>query len=430
MSSSHHTHSSCDHGDHGNHGVASGKQGDVIRRLIAASWLCFAFLIIEVIGGYLAGSLAILSDAAHLFADLASFGVAIIAARLAALPTTAQHTFGLKRSESLAALLSMLSLAVVSIGLAMEAITRLYKNEGGVDGKMMSILAAIGVLVNVALALVLGVENHVHMPGAHDHDHGHEDDGHHHHDHEHRDDGHCHEESDDHKEAHDHTHSDSHCRHNDKHDESHEGGHDHSHIHHSATESTGLVSQKHGKYQTLDSDEVTPSSRETRNVNLQAAYLHVMGDLAQSFGVLIAGLLIWYNPNWHIVDPICTLIFCAFVFYSTLGIIRSSISILLEEVPSNVKWAEMFTAIQAVEGVANVHDLHIWSISQGMPSMSVHCSVQGDSDIALGRIYNVVKEKGVKHATIQIQIGTECITCYEPCNNELTMSRLIREEIV
>merc|ERR1719162_2239629 len=465
MTSSHPTPSSCDHGghdhgghdhgghdhgghDHGGHGAKPTEQDIVIRRLTAASWLCLAFLLVEIVGGYLSGSLAVLSDAAHLFADLASFFVAIIAARLAARPTTTQHTFGLKRAESLAALLSMLSLAIVSVGLAMEAIDRLYKNEGNVDGKMMSIVAGIGVIVNIALALVLGVENHVHMPGgtcdhdhnhgedkSHSHDHGHDNSHGHdqkdeedHHCHKEEDNHHCHEESNEHNKSHDHSHAHGHCGHNDESDEGLEEGHKHSH-NHSATESTGLVCDKHGKgkYHALDSDDSTPSSGEPRNVNLQAAYLHVMGDLAQSVGVLIAGLLIWYNPNWHIMDPIITLIFCGLVFKSTLGVIRTSISVLLEEVPSNIKWTEMFTAIQEVEGVINVHDLHIWSISHGIPSLSVHCTVKGDSDTALKSIYAVVKERGIKHATIQIQVGMECLTCYEPCNDELTLSRVSRE---
>ena len=192
------------------------QRADVLRRLYTAICLCGAFLIIEVIGGYLSGSLAVLSDAAHLFSDLASFGIAIVAAKLAALPSTDQHTFGLKRSESLAALFSMLCLALVSIWLVVEAVQHLYSNEGRVDGKLMSGIAFIGVLVNVALAMVLGVEHHVHMPGAdHGHDHGgcdgHDDEnGHDHHD--------KHEKAHKQDSGHDH-----HC------DNENHGGHDHSH---------------------------------------------------------------------------------------------------------------------------------------------------------------------------------------------------------
>ena len=428
------------------------QRADVLRRLYTAICLCGAFLIIEVIGGYLSGSLAVLSDAAHLFSDLASFGIAIVATKLAALPSTDQHTFGLKRSESLAALFSMLSLAIVSIWLVIEAVRRLYSNEGRVDGKLMSGIAFIGVLVNVALAMVLGVEHHVHMPGAdhgHDHDHGacggHDaEKGHDHHDsdagHDHENahdhhgcDGHDHENAHDHhgcdghdaEIAHDHhgcdghDHEDSHD-HQDEHESGHDhhcdhenhGGHDHSHTH--TTETTKLTgNNSHGHYEAVQSDEVLPEKPALRNVNLHAAYLHVLGDLAQSVAVLIAGLVIWVRPDWRIVDPICTLLFSAIVFHSTLGVLRSSVSVLLEEVPPNINWSDMFEAIQSVEGVESVHELHIWSISHGIPSLSVHCSTLGDPQKVLEHIYCVVKKQGVQHATIQVQAnGLECVTCH------------------
>ena len=99
----------------------------VLRQLKIATALCMVFLVVEVIGGLLSSSLAILSDAAHLFADLAAFAVAIVAHYLASLPSTSTHTYGLKRTESLAALFSMLSLVVVCAGLALEALRRLYE---------------------------------------------------------------------------------------------------------------------------------------------------------------------------------------------------------------------------------------------------------------------------------------------------------------
>ena len=126
-------------------------------------------MLLEVVGGILAGSLAVLSDAAHLAADLSAFIVAISGSHIASLPASDSHTFGLKRTESLAALFSMVSLAILSVGLAVEAIHRMWiiLYSGGevteVDGKLMSYIAFIGVIVNIILAFVLG-EDHVHMP--------------------------------------------------------------------------------------------------------------------------------------------------------------------------------------------------------------------------------------------------------------------------
>ena len=117
----------------------------------------------------MAGSLAVLSDAVHLAADLAAFLVAIVGSHIASLPASESHTFGLKRTESLAALLSMVCLVILSIGLAGEATHRIWvlvfsdDDVTEVDGKLMSTIAAIGVIVNVILAFVLG-EDHAHMP--------------------------------------------------------------------------------------------------------------------------------------------------------------------------------------------------------------------------------------------------------------------------
>jgi zinc transporter 2 len=437
------------------------QRKDVLRRLYMATGLCSTFLIIEVIGGYLSGSLAVLSDAAHLFADLASFAIAIIANHLASLPATDQHTFGLKRSESLAALFSMLSLALVSLWLAAEAINRLLHSNANVDGKLMSGIAAIGVLVNIALAFVLGVENHIHLPGYHGHDHSHGHDGHCS-SHDHADVGHAHDEKSK-AVATSHSNGDSGCSSSNGHEHSHShtavapevvtektpltssGGHEHSHTHTTpapvvvVTETTALTSgheHAHGHSgapctgshgvqvdKFLPVEDIQHDEHEAplaRNVNLHAAYLHVLGDLAQSVAVLIAGLAIWYNPKWRIVDTISTLFFCAFVFYSTLGVLRSSIAVLLEEVPADINWRDMLESIQAVDGIENVHDLHIWSISHGQPTLSVHCSTLGDAEKVLVDVYRVIKKMGIRHATVQVQgNGLECVTCSDsPCDEQ------------
>ena len=351
---------------------------NVLRRLYSATALCAVFLLVEAVGGYLAGSIAILSDAAHLFADLSAFAVAIGASHLPELPSSSQHTFGLKRMESLAALLSMVSLALVCVGLAWEATRRLFylSDEGEVDGKLMTAIAAIGVGVNVSLAIVLGPENHVHMPGAGDH-------------------------------SHDHSH--------DHHDS---GAHSHAHDHHvpNKTEDTPLLVERHHPDETDCDPEHHHYGGEERNVNLHAAYLHVMGDLAQSVAVLIAGIIIWLKPGWKVVDPIITLLFCALVFYSTLSVIRGSIAVLLEEVPPHVSWNQVHNNISSVQGVHGVHDLHIWSISDGVPALSVHCFVEpgNDTDQALRDIYAVCHRRhGIQHATIQFQSGDSSSTAYD-----------------
>jgi zinc transporter 2 len=334
----------------------------------------------------------------------------------------------------------MLSLAFVSIGLAYEAIRRLiHEPEGVIDGPLMSGIAAIGVCVNIALALVLG-EDHVHMPGAHDHSHSH--------DHDHGNHAQC--GSANHSKGHSHTVGSTDCGHDEEkgletpseknHHHSHHS-HDHdnharcssdnrpkellhngdSHNHHNhGHETDALLGNNDSDYDTLHSDEVPKNPEQKKaeeNVNLRAIYLHVMGDLAQSAAVLIAGVVIWFRPDWQIIDPICTLFFCILVFLSTLGVLRSSISVLLEEVPPGVDWQKVYNGISNVEGVTDVHDLHIWSISHGDPALSVHCNSSNPN--TLQDVYKVCKSFGITHATIQIQfeIGDgPCITCTDEDN--------------
>jgi len=299
--SSQHNDAANDCAKHADHEDRTGRQ-EVLRKLNLATSLCFAFFCVEVVGGLLSGSLAVLSDAAHLLADLSAFVVAIAGSKIASMPPNEQHTFGLKRTESLAALFSMVTLVVLSIGLAIEALRRMWLllfvgADVVVDGRLMSSIAGLGVVVNIVLALVLG-EDHAHLPG-HDHSHGH---GSHENDHE-------------------------------------SDGHSHSH-----DEESALLDKVHKK-------------KKTRNVNLHAAYLHVLADLAQSVVVFIAGLVIYWKPSWQLADPICTLVFSVLVCYSTVGVIKSSLSVLLEEVPPHLNWEELYRSICKVKGVTNVHDL-------------------------------------------------------------------------
>merc|ERR1712238_287282 len=201
--------------------------------------------------------------------------------------------------------------------LAVEALKRIYDffvlgTMEDVDGKFMSIIAAIGVLVNIALAIVLGGANPELPGGGHDHaghDHG---DGHEHGDHDHDDHGHGDEhgghgtdDGHDHK-GHDH------------------GGHDHKSHDHGAAKEHASEQQHAGEATPLTvasgggAATATKKKEEKRNVALQAAYLHVLGDLLQSFAVLVAGLIIWFfpSPNVRVIDPIATLLFCIVVFYS------------------------------------------------------------------------------------------------------------------
>ncbi|KAL3937635.1 MAG: hypothetical protein SGBAC_007287, partial [Bacillariaceae sp.] len=168
-------------------------------------------------------------------------------------------------------------------------------------------------------------------------------------------------------------------------------------------------------------DHSSKKKTKTRNVNLHAAYLHVLGDLALSVAVLIAGLIIWFKPEWQKLDPIITIVFSAMVFYSTLGVLRSSIAILLEEVPSSISWQKVFEDISNIPCITNVHDLHIWSMCHGEAALTVHCL--SDDPNALSEVYKVCKAHGITHATIQTQPNdSNCATCTVSCMSQFESS--------
>ena len=405
------------------------QQEDVLRRLQLASFLCLIFLVSEVFGGMLAGSLAVLSDAAHLFSDLASFVFAVAAGHLAKMPGTATFTFGFRRTEVLAALFSMVSLAVVSLFLTGEGLRRLWPyivswvKESGldsmeeVDGAVMSLIALIGVVVNVALALVLGVENHVHMPGDdHGHDHGH---------------SHAHEDCGGHDEYegqdgmwqyHGHSHDHDHGHHDDEDPEEGDGCSD------DDPDFDPLLPPQGGCDIQKGGGEVPKSKK---NINLHAAYVHVLGDLAQSVAVLVAGLVIWWKPSWRVIDPILSVIFCPIIFYSTIGVIRSSLNILLEGVPSHINLDAVRSSIASVDGVSHVCDLHVWSISHGSVAMTVHARARAPQS-ALAQIHEVcLRRHDIGHCTIQLEqdvgnMSKDCITCGPGMTHCHSPTRLIQ----
>lgn len=358
--------------------------------------------------------------------------------------------------EALAALFSVGSLAFVSVYLLMKALVRLWdlmlrhdENLEIVDGKIMSLVALIGVIVNIALALILG-DDHAHLPGIghdHSHAHGHDHDekinhdknheGHIHHDteHAHENDGNHHNHDDDHSQSncsHDHNHN-----HHDDHDHDHD--HDENH-HHSNEESRLLSTQDHSYHSTNGyfsdhSLEKSPSTSlsSPSNINLNATYIHVLGDLVLSIAVVISGIIIWNKPSYQAADPLCTILFCFMVLKSTLNVVKTSIGVLMEEVPSNLNFDTIYQSISSIKGVLSVHDLHVWSISHGVVALSAHvfagknygefgssysdCGNEDCVNTLLKEINNVCRSKfGISHNTIQIQIVDDidlakCLTC-------------------
>ncbi len=141
------------------------------------------------------------------------------------------------------------------------------------------------------------------------------------------------------------------------------------------------------------------------NLNLRSAYLHVLGDALGSLGAIIAGLLVSLF-SWNIVDPVISIIVALIILKNAWGVITHSFHILMEGTPITVDHKEVEKKLQEIPGVINVHDLHIWTITSGLDSLSCHLLVGKDTDhqkILHTAIILLEKHFAISHTTIQIE---------------------------
>ncbi|XP_020611500.1 zinc transporter 2-like [Orbicella faveolata] len=214
------------------------------RKLVVASVVCLLFVIAEVIGGLLAGSLAIMTDAAHMLSDFASFLISLFAIWVARWLPDKRRTFGYYRAEVLGALVSVLIIWVLTGVLVYLAVQRVMTRDFNIDADIMLITAGVGLGVNILLGIIL------HQTGmGHNHSHG----------------------------GGSHSHGASHSSHN-------------------------------GKVESVSTNRLTRSgslSTEKQNINVRAAFIHVLGDIVQSVGVLIAAYIIKFKVKLTFIHA-CT----------------------------------------------------------------------------------------------------------------------------
>jgi cobalt-zinc-cadmium efflux system protein len=283
------------HHHHHTHGMAK-------RALRWAFFLTCVTLSVGVIGGLLAHSLALLSDAAHTLTDLFALGVAWFAAKQAERPSNEYKTFGYHRVGILAALLNAVTLVMFAVLICWEAIQRLQHPEP-VQPLIMFVSSGLGILINLVVGFGLRKESH--------------------------------------------------------------------------------------------------------NLNVRAAAMHVFGDVGVSVAVIVAGLIVLIT-GWTFIDPLLSMVVALWLAVGTWGIIRETIEILLEAVPRGISLKHLVADMQGVAGVQTVHDLHVWSISSGMPSLSCHVLIDnlssGESAHILHSLKHLLHEKyNINHSTIQLE---------------------------
>ena len=282
------------------HHVGERLAGDR-RALTAALALVVCFAAVEVAAGVAASSLALLADAAHMVTDAAALTLALLAAVVASKPATPERSFGYRRAEILAALVNGVALAVLAIWIFVEAYRRL-REPPVVDAGWVVAVGALGIVVNVAAAALLG--------------------------------------------------------------------------------------RPHG-----------------RSLNRQAALRHVFADLFASIGVVVAGAVV-LATGWREADPLVSLLIGALVLASSWSVLREAVAILLEGTPHGVDAQEVGRAMAGAAGVREVHDLHIWTITSGFPSLSAHVLVAPDADchgirLQLERL--LAERFDLTHTTLQVE---------------------------
>jgi cobalt-zinc-cadmium efflux system protein len=142
-----------------------------------------------------------------------------------------------------------------------------------------------------------------------------------------------------------------------------------------------------------------------RSLNLRGAWLHLLGDALGSVAAMAAGLLIWAF-DWRAADPLASLAIAGLVLRSAWSLLRETVDVLLEAAPPHLDVDELRAALVAEPGVASVHDLHVWTITSGMVSLSchVHCTAEADGHAVLVRLQELLRRRfDVHHATLQIE---------------------------
>jgi len=314
-------------------------------KLKIISVVCCSFMIIEFICGYLAGSLAIMSDATHLLSDLAGFLISLFSLIVAMKPADRNFTFGYHRFEVLGALASILIIWGLTVWLLMAAIWRI-KHPNPIVGFLMVCIAAGGLLFNIIMNRVLAYNPVVNSmdSGMGAIKNNPEDD----------------------------LNNDNNLR-------------------------ESLLNNKEEMKHNLNADE---------NPVIRAAYIHILGDMIQSAGVLLAALIIYFfqdtNPGVRIVDPICTFCFAIVVLCTTFPVSRDCFYVLLESTPRDLDIESLYNELSSIEGVISVHDIHLWNISIGRPSIALHIICESPKD-TLKIATQTCKNYGIKHCTIQTE---------------------------
>ena len=269
--------------------------------------LTCVILLVEFAGGLISHSLALLSDAGHVLTDVFALGLAWFAVEQSKRPADRHRSYGYQRVSILAALVNSVTLIVIVIAIAYEALRRLANPEP-VQGWVVIAAALIGIAVNSYV--IFGLR------------------------------------------------------------------------------------------------------RETKSLNMRAAFIHLAGDLGASVGVVLAGVVILLT-GWLYIDPILSLGIAALIAFGAWRIVRETVNLLLEGTPPDIDLSAVTDEIKHTEKVSGLHDLHVWALSSEDTALSVHVVV---GDCPLGDAEHIVRDLeqrlcgrfAIGHTTIQVESCHPC----------------------
>jgi cobalt-zinc-cadmium efflux system protein len=263
--------------------------------------LTATYMLAEIIGGLITGSLALLADAAHMLTDVGGLALALLAIRFAAREATPQRTYGFLRLEVLSALTNAVVLLLLTVYILYEAYKRFISPPEILSGPMLAV-AVVGLAVNLVSMRLL-------------------------------------------------------------------------------------------------------AAGSSEGVNVKGAYFEVLSDMLGSIGVIVAALLMMWK-GWWLADPIIGAGIGLFIVPRTWLLLKQVTHILMEGVPPNVDITTVERNLSSIQGVAAVHDLHVWTITSGFDAMSCHLVVD---DLSVHRkvlqeARRIMKEEfGIDHVTIQVE---------------------------
>jgi cobalt-zinc-cadmium efflux system protein len=274
-----------------------------LRNMLAVLLITAGVMVAEIVGGLLANSLALLSDAGHMLTDILALGMSLAAMRFAQRPPTSSKTFGLYRLEILAAFFNGMLLLFISFYIFYEAYHRLVEPRE-IKGLFMLGVAVIGLLANGVGILIL-------------------------------------------------------------------------------------------------------RKSALKNLNVKSAFFHVVGDTISSGGVILGGLVIIYT-GWYMIDSLIGIFIGLLILRGAYGLVKESIDIFLEATPKEIDMDKMVDDLLRIEGVKDVHHLHLWTITSGIYAMSAHVLIDdlliSKSNRILDEIERLLRAKySMEHTTIQFE---------------------------